>query len=422
MPDTLRINGTVFTMSLINKAPSAGIKKTPAIGSVVHQAGWVMIDPETMLQDGFVRVESGKIMDVGQGRRSLSDDQIIHHGPGVLMPSLINAHTHLDLCALKQTTDTEAGFIGWVESVIQKKEQTGQNALLQAAQAGIDELKLSGTWVVGDICSSTISPRLFMNSGLSGVWFQEYLGTGFPSDFRCEKVSDTQTLSVAGHAPHTTSPAMLVRLKSAARKSSTPFSLHLSESIDEIQFLTTGEGPWADFLNARGIDTSDWGLTGAGPVQHAERLGLLDNSTLVVHLVFADEKEVSMLAEKQVHVCICARSNSNLHKRLPDVPMMMQAGLRLCLGTDSLASNDSLSLFDEMVYLSSVFPQISPRDILTMATVNGARALGFEDRFGRLTPGRAVKMIYVPVSASGREQVTEAIVNAEFSGNIVSIH
>lgn len=391
--------------------------------STVHQAGWVMVDPQTMLQDGFVRMESGKITDVGQGSRgSLSGDRIIHHGPGVLMSSLVNAHTHLDLCALKQTIDMEAGFIGWVESVIQKKEQTGKDAFFQAAQAGIDELILSGTRIVGDICSSEIGPRYFTDSDLSGVWFKEYLGATPPPDLRCEKISDTQTLSVAGHAPHTTSPDLLVRLKSATRKASTPFSLHLAESMDEIRFLTTGKGPWADFLTARGIDTSDWGLTGLSPVRHADYLGLLDKNTLAVHLVFADEKDIRTLAEKQVHACLCPRSNFNLHNRLPDVPMMIRAGLRMCLGTDSLASNGSLSLFDEMAYISRAFPEIAPRDILTMATINGARALGFEDRFGRLTPGRAAKMIYVPVSASGPEQVMEAIVNAEFSEHIVSIH
>ncbi len=403
MPDTRPASGTVFIMCLI--------KKMPVAGSTVHKAGWVMVDPQTIIRDGFVRVESGKISDVGQGRGEPSADRIIQHGPGVLMPSLVNAHTHLDLCALEQATDMEAGFIGWVWSVIQKKEQIEQDTLQDAARRGIEELKLSGTWIVGDISSSEVSPRLFLASGLAGVRFQECLGSKSPPDLRCEKISDTQTLSVAGHAPHTTAPDLLVRLKSAARKAATPFSVHLAESLDEVRFLTTCKGPWADFLTMRGIDTSGWGLAGLSPVRHAERLGLLDQNTLAVHLVFADAKGVATLAEKQVHACICPRSNMNLHKRLPDVPMMIHAGLRLCLGTDSLASNDSLSLFDEMAFLSRSFPQVAHRDILTMATENGARALGFEDQLGRLTPSKMAAMIYVPVSASGAEQVMECLVN-----------
>jgi len=397
------------------------IKKISAADSVVHQAGWVMVDPKALIHDGFVRVDAGRITDVGQGRGSFSSDQVIHHGPGVLMPSLVNAHTHLDLCALKEKTESEAGFIGWVQSVIQKKDQIGGDAILQAAQTGIDELKTSGTIIVGDICSSDINPRFFLDAGLSGVWFKEYLGRFADEPFVCEKISDTQTLSVAGHAPHTTSPDLLIRLKTASRKALTRFSLHLAESEDEVRFLTTGKGPWADFLTARGIDTSGWGLTGDNPVNHADQLGLLDKHTLAVHLVFADKKDVATLVEKQVHACICARSNFNLHKRLPDVPMMLQAGLRMCLGTDSLASNDSLSLFDEMAYLANAFPQIAPREILKMATINGAHALGFENFFGHLTPGRRAKMIYVPVLAAEPEQVQEAIVNAGFSEKITCI-
>jgi len=370
-----------------------------------------MIDPETIIKNGFVRAASGKILEVGQGSCRFSTGRIIDHGPGVLMPALVNAHTHLDLCALKQATDMENGFIGWVQSVIQKRAQIGPDALMLAAKAGIDALKVSGTGMAGDICSSEIGPRLFLDSGLSGVWFQEYLGTVAPSDLRCEKVSDTQTLSIAGHAPHTTAPELLVRLKAAARKAAAPFSLHIAESMDEVRFLTTGKGEWADFLTARGIDTSAWGLTGLSPVRHADRLGLLDKNTLAVHLVFADQKDMAILSEKQVHACICPRSNMHLHKNLPNVPMMMRAGLRLCLGTDSLASNDSLSLFDEMAFLSHHFPFIAPRDILMMATKNGASALGFEGRFGSLTPGKMAAMIYVPVSASGAGQVLECLVN-----------
>jgi cytosine/adenosine deaminase-related metal-dependent hydrolase len=140
-------------------------------------------------------------------------------------------------------------------------------------------------------------------------------------------------------------------------------------------------------------------------------LGLLDKNTLAVHLVFADEADMAILSEKQVHACICPRSNMHLHNTHPNVPMMMRAGLRLCLGTDSLASNNSLSLFDEMAFLSHHFPLIAPRDILKMATINGASALGFEGQFGSLTPGKMAAMIYVPVSASGAGQVFEFLVN-----------
>lgn len=393
------------------------IEKIPADACVVHQAGWVMIDPINWIRDGFVRINAGRILETGQGRGAHPGDRVIHHGTGVLMPALVNAHTHLDLCALHQATDMNAGFIGWVKSVIEQKSRIGQEALDEAARWGAAALKQSGTGVVGDIVSTGASPALFLDSGLAGVRFKEYLGNLFPSELRCEKYNDTQTFSVAGHAPHTTAPDLLVRLKSAANSSATPFSLHLAESLDELEFLTTGKGPWADFLAERGIDTPNRGGSGLGPVQYADRMNLLDQNTLAVHLVFADAKDMALLSEKQVAVCVCPRSNFNLHDHLPGVAMMLRSGLQVCLGTDSLASCDSLNLFDEMAFLANHFPEIAPGDILAMATINGARALGFEGRFGRLSPGSMAAMIYVPISADEPASVMETLVHSGFSKN-----
>ena len=101
---------------------------------------------------------------------------------------------------------------------------------------------------------------------------------------------------------------------------------------------------------------------------------------------------------------------------------MLKSGLNLCLGTDSLASNDSLNLFDEMMSLSHAFVDISPGDIIAMATINGAAALGFKDQFGRLTPGRKAKMVFLPINASTANRIPESIVAADFSGEIRSIY
>jgi cytosine/adenosine deaminase-related metal-dependent hydrolase len=157
-------------------------------------------------------------------------------------------------------------------------------------------------------------------------------------------------------------------------------------------------------------------------VKYADQLGLLDENTLAVHLVFADKKDILLLAKKNVNACLCPRSNQVLHHHLPDVAMMVKSGLKLCLGTDSLASNDSLSIFDEMKFLSETFADISPKDIVSMATINGAAALGLDTLFGRLTPGRRLKMIYLPIKTDRAINILESIVAADFSGNIRSIY
>jgi cytosine/adenosine deaminase-related metal-dependent hydrolase len=305
--------------------------------------------------------------------------------------------------------------------VVHHREQISSDHLFSAIQDGIDQILNSGTSVVGDISSSGISRQAFIHSELSGVWFQEYLGSRNVDLLECRALQPEKRVSVAGHGPHTTGSDLLVTLKSAARRKGMVFSLHLAESAEEVAFLTGGKGPWADFLRERNIDMTAVKLTGASPVAYADQLNLLDENTLAVHLVFADQKDIRLLAEKKVHVCLCPRSNQTLHQILPDVSAMLGAGLNLCLGTDSLASNDSLNLFDEMAYLAQSFPDISPADFIAMATKNGAAALGFENRFGRMAPGYAAKMIYLPLVAKDAHRVQESIVTSDFAKTIKTI-
>lgn len=195
-----------------------------------------------------------------------------------------------------------------------------------------------------------------------------------------------------------------------------PFSIHLSESEAEMEFITTATGAWANFLSGRGIDFSEWGLPAASPVSYLDRIGILDDKTLVVHLLCALKKDFDLLAKRGGTVCVCPRSNKNLHGKLPDLPGMMQAGLRICLGTDSLASVSSLSLWEEMKLLAIRFPMIPPAEIWAMATVNGADALGFSDLFGKIEPGLIPAMLYVPVNASRPVAVLEKMVHGENDG------
>ena len=215
--------------------------------------------------------------------------------------------------------------------------------------------------------------------------------------------------SVAGHAPHTTSPDLIRYLKQQTRQHHLPFSIHVAESTDETEFITTHQGSWAAFLTERGIDTSDWSLPSRSPVQHLHDLGILDGETLAVHLIDLDDGDLDIIAKTGAVPVICPRSNMNLHGRLPDLPRLLRRldgtgagesrklGLP-ALGTDSLASTKSLNLFDEMAFIANRFPEIRPSQILTMATLNGARALGFDGLTGTLDVGKRGSFIYLPLT------------------------
>jgi cytosine/adenosine deaminase-related metal-dependent hydrolase len=383
--------------------------------SVFHRAGWILVDPWTIIENGYVRVCNGLIEEVGQGHPG--GGHIIDHGPGTIMPGFVNAHTHLELCALKGRALFDKGFRLWVEQLINLRDAEEMENLLAGAKQGVKELIESGTGVVGEISTLGITKDILTTSSLAGIWFKEYLGNNSIAKIRCNEKKGRIVTSLAAHAPHTSAPELLVNLKNVAKKNNLPLSIHVAESEDEIRFLSTGKGEWADFLSERGIDFSGWGLPVESPVKHLNRLGLLDKKTIAVHLIHADKDDFEILLRNNVFVCLCFRSNHYLHQRLPDLTGMLDVGLKPCLGTDSLACVDSLSMFDETAFISNAFPLIPPSEILAMATINGADALNVEDSFGTLDPGKSDQFFYVPVNVSGRKNLLEAIVTKEFTGN-----
>ena len=309
------------------------------------------------------------------------------------------------------------GFRFWVEKLIKQRETIGAKALHAGAKKGIKDLIESGCKLVGEISTLGLTWELLLNSDLAGIWFKEFLGNELNEKISCNGELKRVIKSVSGHAPHTLAPEILIKLKKAAHKNNLPFSIHLAESEDEIQFLKTGKGAWAKFLTSRSIDFSRWGLPVQGPVQYLKRLGILDNKTIAVHLIHTGKNDFETLLHHNTYICLCLRSNNNLHQKLPGVDKMLQAGIRPCLGTDSLASAESVSIFDEMKFISRSFPLISPADILSMATVNGAEALGFKNRYGSLAPEKCGYFIYLPINVSNRSDLLETIVNADFKGH-----
>ena len=385
----------------------------------VHRAGWVIADKNTILQNGYIKIQNGYITETGKGRTT-SNDTEVDYGSGVILPGLVNAHTHLELTALKDSVRTTNGFHAWVKELIEKRAALDAETLKQGAASGMRDLFSSGCAVVGEISTLGITRDLFSGSSLFGVWFQEILGNPRDVVLKCKKGTN-QHVSVAGHAPHTTSPDTLKRLKALSLKEKLPFSIHLSESEDERLFFEQGKGRWADFLMERGIDFSGWDIQGKTPVTYADNLGLLDSRTLAVHVNYADEKDLQIISKKNAFVCLCLRSNARLHGRMPDVKGLMKKKIRLCLGTDSLASVETLSVFDEMAYVAEKFPFIPPGEILSMATENGAAALGFPGVLGSLLPGRMGVFQYISLTATSEKQLLECLVNAAFDGSIQMI-
>lgn len=375
-----------------------------------YRAGWIVINSETILENGFIDIENNTVKEYGSKKNLTFACKDL--GEGVILPHFFNCHTHLELSALKGKIPWDMGFESWVKTLLIEREKLSEDEILKGIRVGIDELINSGSLSVGEISTLFKSFDPINKSILSGVYFKEYLGgiTEYEGIAENNKV----ITSYAGHAPHTTSPFLLKLLKKETDKKHLPFSIHLSESVEEKEFIQNGKGKWAEFLTARGIDYKKWKLPSKSPVKYVSELNILDEKTLCVHLCNADRSDLKVIKESGSKVCLCPSSNINLHGYLPDFEAISELGVEFCLGTDSLSSSKSLDILNETRFLSERFSIFSPKTLFEAATVNGAKALGMKTK-GTLDKGMRAPFLYIDIQASRNDELLEKIINRDFN-------
>jgi cytosine/adenosine deaminase-related metal-dependent hydrolase len=366
-------------------------------------AGWVLPIDGAPLRDGRVAIEGGRVAWVGRaGDPGEPDAPVRRLGAGVLLPGLVNAHCHLELSHLAGRTPLgAAGFAAWVEGVVASRGAHTDAELRAASAAAIAALEAGGTAAVGDVSNTLVHLDLLKASRLSAVVFLELLawdparadatlawGEALVRE-RAPGLRPGLELRLAAHAPHSVSPALLRLL--AARGG--PAALHLAESPEEARFLAQGGGPWSGFLASRGLGHVVFAPEGLSPVRHVDALGALHSGLVAAHGVQVDAADRALLAKRGVHVVLCPRSNAALGVGTADAPALVAAGVRLALGTDSLASAPSLDVLADAVLLHRQFPSLAPGAILRMATRGGAEALGLPE-LGTIAAGRRAALAY----------------------------
>jgi cytosine/adenosine deaminase-related metal-dependent hydrolase len=366
-------------------------------------ADWIVPVATPPLRGATVSTsDDGRVLAIEAGQRP-GDPRI----RGVVLPAFTNAHVHLELSGLRGRAPGGAGFLPWVSQMLNEREALGRDELLRAVPAAVDEALRFGTAAVGEVTNTLDTVPAMAAAGLRGVVFHELLerdellqpdAIAWATGARAARHPWPPRLSwaVAPHAPYSTS-ASLIQRAAAATPAGVPTTIHLAEDAAELALLADGSGPWPRVLRAMGVWNRAHWVPRCSPVEHLERLGFLARRPppLVVHLVHASASDLARLAACQATVVLCPRSNLHIGGRLPDVPALVAAGVPLALGTDSLSSNESLSLFGEMATLARAFPQLEPAAVVRWATLGGAVALGLSDQLGALTPGQQPGVIAV---------------------------
>lgn len=331
--------------------------------------------------------------------RQRADGPVEDLGEVTLCPAVCNSHTHLEMCHLLGRTERGRGFTGWLKSLVANPMYAMSDA--EVAER-CREIGASGTAFVADI-STKQAPRIagiLDGSGLFFVAFSEKIFFDPPTEateFVPEGSCAHGALSCAGHAPYSTHPETLRRAKAACAARGLPHSLHLSENEEESRILMGERIELVEILERANIPLTGFVPPRVTPVAYARDLGLLDANTLCVHCVTVNDADIDILARSKASVCLCPRSNAYIGEGRAPWEKLRAAGVNLCLGTDSLASNDDLDVWNELAWLKTHFTdELSLEDGLALLTRNPARLFGGPHGLGALAPGMAARWAVVP--------------------------
>ena len=366
---------------------------------MIIRAKFLIPSADRFIENGAVALRDGVIAAVGEyhavSRTAVGPARDL--GEGVLMPGLVNAHAHLELSGLRGAAPFRGSFPDWLMDVRAARNAHTVADLRDWARDGVAESLAAGTTTLGDYTQTRVSLDPMRASGLRSVVFLETVG--FPPRLafrRAFKVAwrlwwtrptDLLRLAVAPHAPYSVSTGLYQRLGGIARRNRVLFSTHLNESREEVEFYEHGTGAFREMLVKKGFMRDGWKPPGACPVRHLDSLGLFDSDSVLIHCNYLSDGDVRIIASRRAGVVYCPRSHAFFGHVDHPFEKLLALGVPVALGTDSLASNDTLSVLDEMRFVAAHHPKTPPQTIVRMATELGAKVLHLDSLTGRLAPG-----------------------------------
>ncbi|MSR57337.1 MAG: amidohydrolase [Planctomycetaceae bacterium] len=407
--------------------------------TVTLRARWVFPVEGRPFENGTVEIANGRITSVD----ARSDRATVDLGNAALLPGFVNSHTHLELSDLSRPLQPGRPFTQWLQSVIRHRRNRGagpqasaEAVRVGAVRIGIDESRRCGTTLLGDIVSPDCSDATLVSDGVRGVAFLESIGLSREQiaaqleaarrhvlGNHSNQVSDPSAMRVRGstlqpvgrpgpghfvpglspHAPYSVHPELFERLVKLAKEARVPLAIHLAETCGELELLDQGQGEFVEFLQSLGVWQPEAIPRGLRPLDYLRQLATLDRA-LVIHGNYLVDDEIDLLGEHSgLSVVFCPRSHAYFGHDLHPWQTMAARGVNVSLGTDSRASNPDLSLWSEVLFLKTRYPQVAGVTLVEMATLNGAKALGQSTECGSLIAGKRAELAVValpPVEGS----------------------
>jgi 5-methylthioadenosine/S-adenosylhomocysteine deaminase len=349
------------------------------------------------------------------------DERVIDCSGKVVMPGLVNAHTHASMTLLRGISDNKE-LDEWLEEDIfpAEEEMTDEDAYIGSLLACVEMMK-TGTTTFNDMYGHMMEvAQAVEQSGIRAVLARGVLDIDGERDYRMDEAvelvreyrdHDRITPCFAPHAVYTASEQLLRETKDCARIFNTPYHIHVSETRQEME---------------DSVEENDH-----SPLRYLDRLDLVDDDLIAAHGVWLTGEEKDILEEKGGNVVHNPSANLKLGSGIADVPELLDRGINVALGTDGVASNNNLNMFEEAKIASILHKRESPEDIteqqiLDMATINGAKALGLEDEIGSIELGKKADLVTVDLDepevrpVHGKRGLVSNLVYS-FSGNVSEV-
>ena len=390
--------------------------------AAVYFARWILLPDGSILENGAVVVDSGTIVSIGPRSRAkrTAADRTIKLGDVLLLPGLVNMHTHLEEGVLRGIgSPAEETFAARLAKKNSRIRLAPEDAIRTSVRLGAREALANGITMIVDSSRRGISPAILADEPIKARVIHEFHPDDMMGEERVlevlrERVANTPANVPAGVGPYalfSISPELHWSVIDHARREGRLWATHIAESAEEIEAYSEQSGDLYFQITHR----RPWGFgrVSQGPVHYALTHNLLPNRALLFHCNYVNGHELSLLAAKHVAVGVSMRYAGALgHKEFP-LDVALKRGITICAVTESIADAGSASLFDELHVIKNRYPHIPVQEMLKWVTLNPARALGIDHHIGSLQEGKVADIIGVRFAHEPSAEILEELVQED---------
>lgn len=350
--------------------------------------------------------DKGIITEIIDNKGEIKETAGVEFYNGVIVPGFVNTHCHLELSHLKNQTIPHSGMMGFIAQIKQQHLLPSPKFATQTAN-GDREMQKNGIVAVGDISNTAESFQVKEQSSIYYHTFIELFSTESAeadslitqAQKLAEKIGNTGNYSVVPHAPYSLSDKLFRLIMLESKRLKRPITMHNQETKSENQLFRNKTGSLYEGLSRRGVDYSEFLPTGQNSLPSVAHYFPDDLNILLVHNTFTTETDIdaiqNVVPTENLYWTFCVNANLYIENSVPDIPLFIRKKQNITIGTDSLASNHSLSILDEMKIIAKNFQDISFDEMLPWATINGAKALEIEKKYGSLETGKTPGIVLI---------------------------